>query len=45
MGVDRFGEIERTIELGEVDQEQHDGVRDVFVLLERVHARAGRSLP
>ncbi len=32
MGVDRFGEVDRTIELGEVDQEQHDGVRDVFVL-------------
>ncbi len=32
MGVDRFGEVDRTIELGELDQEQHDGVRDVFVL-------------
>ncbi|MET0908582.1 MAG: glycosyltransferase family 2 protein, partial [Ilumatobacteraceae bacterium] len=32
MGVDRFGEVDRTIEFGEVDQEQHDGVRDVFVL-------------
>ena len=32
LGVDRFGEVDRTIELGEVDQEQHDGVRDVFVL-------------
>ena len=31
MGMDRFGEIDHSIELGEVDQEQHDGVRDVFV--------------
>jgi len=32
LGMDRFGEIDPVIELGEVDQEQHDGVRDVFVL-------------
>lgn len=32
LGVDRFGEIDEQIEAGEVDQEQHDGVRDVFVL-------------
>ncbi len=32
MGLDRFGEVERVIESGEIDQEQHDGVRDVFVL-------------
>lgn len=32
LGVDRFGEISQPIEDGEVDQEQHDGVRDVFVL-------------
>ena len=32
MGVDRFGEIDHSIELGEVDQEQHDGVRDVFAV-------------
>ena len=32
LGVDRFGEVNQVIEPGEVDQEQHDGVRDVFVL-------------
>ena len=32
LGIDRFGEIDQPIEPGEVDQEQHDGVRDVFVL-------------
>ena len=32
LGMDRFGEIDPVIEAGEVDQEQHDGVRDVFVL-------------
>jgi GT2 family glycosyltransferase len=32
LGLDRFGEIDEAIEPGEVDQEQHDGVRDVFVL-------------
>ena len=32
LGMDRFGEIDPVIEVGEVDQEQHDGVRDVFVL-------------
>lgn len=32
LGLDRFGEIDQPIEPGEVDQEQHDGVRDVFVL-------------
>lgn len=32
LGVDRFGEIEPTTEPGEYDQEQHDAVRDVFVL-------------
>ncbi len=32
MGVDRFGEMDHTIELGELDQEQHDGVRDVFAV-------------
>jgi len=32
LGLDRFGEIDPVIEPGEVDQEQHDGVRDVFVL-------------
>jgi GT2 family glycosyltransferase len=30
--LDRFGEIDPVVEPGEVDQEQHDGVRDVFVL-------------
>ena len=30
--LDRFGEIDPVIEPGEMDQEQHDGVRDVFVL-------------
>ena len=32
LGVDRFGEIDRLVEPGEVDQEQHDAVRDVFCL-------------
>ncbi len=32
LGMDRFGEIDPVVEPGEVDQEQHDGVRDVFVL-------------
>ncbi len=32
LGMDRFGEIDPVIEPDEVDQEQHDGVRDVFVL-------------
>lgn len=32
LGVDRFGEIDPLIEPGEVDQEQHDAVRDVFAL-------------
>ena len=32
LGMDRFGEIDPVIEPGEVDQEQHDGVRDVFGL-------------
>ncbi len=32
LGLDRFGEVDAGIEPGEVDQEQHDGVRDVFVL-------------
>jgi GT2 family glycosyltransferase len=32
LGLDRFGEIDQVVEPGEVDQEQHDGVRDVFVL-------------
>ena len=32
MGVDRFGEVDHSIELGELDQEQHDGVRDVFAV-------------
>ena len=32
LGVDRFGEIDPIVEPGEVDQEQHDAVRDVFAL-------------
>jgi GT2 family glycosyltransferase len=32
LGMDRFGEIDAVVEPGEVDQEQHDGVRDVFVV-------------
>jgi GT2 family glycosyltransferase len=31
LGLDRFGEVDHLVEEGEVDQEQHDGVRDVFV--------------
>src|SRR3954471_8807028 len=30
LGVDRFGEVDPLVEPGEVDQEQHDAVRDVF---------------
>jgi GT2 family glycosyltransferase len=30
--VDRFGEVDPVVEPGELDQEQHDAVRDVFVL-------------
>jgi GT2 family glycosyltransferase len=32
LGLDRFGEVDPIIDPGEVDQEQHDAVRDVFVL-------------
>lgn len=32
LGVDRFGEIDPLVEPGEIDQEQHDAVRDVFAL-------------
>ncbi len=32
VGVDRFGEVDLGIDFGELDQEQHDGVRDVFAL-------------
>ncbi|WP_420453107.1 glycosyltransferase [Ilumatobacter sp.] len=32
LGLDRFGQIDQAIEPDEVDQEQHDGVRDVFVV-------------
>lgn len=32
LGLDRFGEIDPIIEPDEADQEQHDRVRDVFVL-------------
>jgi GT2 family glycosyltransferase len=32
LGLDRFGEIDRVVDDGEIDQEQHDGVRDVFVV-------------
>lgn len=32
LGLDRFGEVDSIIEPGEYDQEQHDAVRDVFVL-------------
>ncbi len=31
-GVDRFGEVDPLVESGEVDQEQHDAVRDVFAV-------------
>ena len=30
--MDRFGELDGLVERGEVDQEQHDAVRDVFVV-------------
>ena len=32
LGLDRFGEVDPITEPGEFDQEQHDAVRDVFVL-------------
>jgi GT2 family glycosyltransferase len=32
LGVDRFGEVDPIVDTGEVDQEQHDAVRDVFAL-------------
>lgn len=32
LGVDRFGEIDPLVDPGEIDQEQHDAVRDVFAL-------------
>ena len=32
LGLDRFGEVDSPIDEGEVDQEQHDAVRDVFVV-------------
>jgi GT2 family glycosyltransferase len=32
LGVDRFGETDSLIEPGELDQEQHDSVRDVFAV-------------
>ncbi len=32
LAVDRFGEVDLGIDAGELDQEQHDGVRDVFAL-------------
>jgi GT2 family glycosyltransferase len=32
LGLDRFGETDPSVEAGEFDQEQHDAVRDVFVL-------------
>lgn len=32
LGLDRFGEVDSPVDPGEVDQEQHDAVRDVFVV-------------
>ncbi len=32
LGLDRFGEVDPIVDQGEADQEQHDAVRDVFVL-------------
>lgn len=32
LAVDRFGEVDALIEPGEIDQEQHDAVRDVFAI-------------
>lgn len=32
LAVDRFGEVDSLVEPGELDQEQHDGVRDVFAV-------------
>lgn len=32
LGLDRFGEVDPIVEPGEFDQEQHDAVRDVFVV-------------
>lgn len=32
LGVDRFGEVDPIVEPGELDQEQHDAVRDIFAV-------------
>ena len=32
LGVDRFGEVDPIVEPGEIDQEQHDAVRDTFAV-------------
>jgi GT2 family glycosyltransferase len=32
LGLDRFGEVDSPVDADEVDQEQHDAVRDVFVV-------------
>lgn len=32
LAVDRFGEVDPVVEPGEIDQEQHDAVRDVFAV-------------
>ena len=32
LAVDRFGEVDSMVEPGELDQEQHDAVRDVFAV-------------
>jgi GT2 family glycosyltransferase len=32
LGLDRFGEVDPVVDPGEFDQEQHDAVRDVFVI-------------
>ena len=44
MAIDRFGVPHSGIEPGELDQEQHDAVRDVFFVSSTVHARARRPL-
>ena len=44
MGADKTGAPSPYVERGELDQEQHDAVRDVFYVPGRGHPRAGRPV-
>ena len=44
LGVDRFGEVDPIVEPGEVDQEQHDAVRDTFAVAVGLLAGARRPV-